>query len=65
MCSAQMYSLAEISQPHPPAFGLIYEGAIGQPGQTTSLCNPLVLREEGRVEHRSGAHNGAKTLLAC
>ncbi len=26
----------------PPAFGLIYEGAIGQPRQTTSLCDPLL-----------------------
>ncbi len=25
----------------PPAFGLIYEGAIDQPRQTTSLCDPL------------------------
>ncbi len=24
-----------------PQFGLIYEGAIGQPRWTTSLCNPL------------------------
>jgi hypothetical protein len=40
----QLYSLAET--PHgrtpPPAFGLIYEGAIGQPKQTTSLCKPLL-----------------------
>jgi hypothetical protein len=28
---AQLYSLAENSQPPPPAFGHIYEGAIGQP----------------------------------
>ncbi len=26
--------------PPPPAFGLIYEGPIGQPRQTTSLCDP-------------------------
>ncbi len=25
----------------PPSFGLIYEGAIGQPRWTTSLCDPL------------------------
>ncbi len=25
----------------PPASGLVYEGAIGQPKQTTSLCDPL------------------------
>jgi hypothetical protein len=28
---AQVYSLAETPPPPPPAFGLIYEGAIGQP----------------------------------
>jgi hypothetical protein len=28
--------------PLPPAFGLIYEGTIGQPRQTTSLCDPWV-----------------------
>jgi hypothetical protein len=39
-----LYSLAETPQlPPPPAFGLIYEGAIGQPRYTTSLCNPLVI----------------------
>jgi hypothetical protein len=26
--------------PPPPSFGLIYEGAIGQPRQTTSLGHP-------------------------
>ncbi len=26
-----MYSLAEIPQPPPPAFGLLHEGAIGRP----------------------------------
>jgi len=28
---AQLYSLAENPQASPPPFGLIYEGAIGQP----------------------------------
>ncbi len=28
---AQLHSLAEIPSLHPPAFGFIYEGAIGQP----------------------------------
>ncbi len=27
---------------HPPAFGLIYRGVIGQPRKTTSLCGPRV-----------------------
>ncbi len=35
---AQLYSLAETPQPPPP---LVYESAIGQQRQTTSLCNPL------------------------
>jgi hypothetical protein len=34
MCAVVLYSF--------PAFGLIYEGAIGQPRKTTSLCDPLV-----------------------
>jgi hypothetical protein len=38
---AQLYSLAETPQHPPPAFGLICEGAIGQPRQTTPLCDPL------------------------
>jgi hypothetical protein len=42
LCTAVRYSLAETSYPHPPAFGLIYEGAIGQPRLTTSLCDHLV-----------------------
>jgi hypothetical protein len=29
--------------PHPSAFGLIYEGAIGQPRQKATLCDPLKL----------------------
>jgi hypothetical protein len=38
--SVQLYSLAETPQPPPPspAFGLIFEGAIGQ---TASFCSPL------------------------
>ncbi len=27
--------------PNPPAFELVYKGAIGQQRQETSLCNPL------------------------
>ncbi len=38
---AQLYSLAETSQrPPPPEFGPIYEGAIGQPIEKTSLLWP-------------------------
>ncbi len=36
---AQLYSLAEAPQTPPPPFGLILEGAIGQPKLTTSLCD--------------------------
>ena len=41
---AQLYSLAETPHP-PPAFGLIYEGAIGQPRQTTFLCDLVLTRQ--------------------
>jgi hypothetical protein len=42
-----MCSLGETiaTPPLPPAFGLIYEGAIGQSRQTTSLCDPLLLSD--------------------
>jgi hypothetical protein len=42
LCTA-VYSLAETPQLHPPAFGLIYEGAISQPRETTSPgVNPSI-----------------------
>ncbi len=47
---AQLYSLAEIPQlPPPSAFGLVYEGAIGQPRWTTSPCDPwfILIRFNG------------------
>jgi hypothetical protein len=31
-----------IGKPPPPLFGLIYEDAIGETRNTTSLCDPLV-----------------------
>jgi hypothetical protein len=36
-------SLAETPHTHPPAFGLIYEGASGQPRQKTSLYDPMLI----------------------
>ncbi len=39
MCTAVLIGLNPANPP-PPAFGLIYEGAIGQPRWTTSLCDP-------------------------
>ncbi len=36
-----MHIAHETQHPPPPAFGLIYEGAIGHPRYTTSLCDPL------------------------
>jgi hypothetical protein len=38
-----LYSLAEMRSRNtpPPAFGLVNEGAIGQPRSTTSLYDPL------------------------
>jgi hypothetical protein len=39
----QLYSLNVTPQlPPPPAFGLIYVGAIGRPRKTTSFCDPLL-----------------------
>ncbi len=32
--------------PPPSAFGLIYEGAVGQPRQTTSLCKPMAIAHQ-------------------
>jgi hypothetical protein len=49
----QLYSLAETPQSPPPAFGLIYEGTIGQPRYTTSLCNPLGSVIEYRIRYGS------------
>ncbi len=43
MCIAVLIGCDVTLQPTPPlALGLIYEGAIGQPRWTTSLCDPLV-----------------------
>ncbi len=39
MCTAVLIG-SRPRNPPPPAFGLIYEGAIGQPRWTTSLCDP-------------------------
>jgi hypothetical protein len=41
----QLYSLAKTLQLPHPAFGFIYERAIGQPRKTTSLCNPLIVSD--------------------
>ncbi len=38
---SKVYFMARDYPPPPPAFGLIYKGAIGQPRLTTSLCNLL------------------------
>jgi hypothetical protein len=40
--------------PPPPAFGLIYEVAIGQPKWTTSLCNSLVATKAVFIEENRG-----------
>jgi hypothetical protein len=39
------------NSPPPPAFGLIYGGAIGQPRETTSLCDPLPHRSTALKIH--------------
>ncbi len=42
-CAHCTHQLRPRNPPPPyPAFGLIYEGAIGQPRQATSLCDPLL-----------------------
>jgi hypothetical protein len=57
-----MFSLAETPQPTPPpALGLIYEGAIGQPRQTTSLCDALVTDMEYSV--RDNGFSSITTLF--
>jgi hypothetical protein len=42
LCTAVLIGWGPATSPNSPAFGLIYEGAIGQPRWKTSLCNPLV-----------------------
>ncbi len=62
----QLYSLAETSQLPPSlAFGLIYEGAIGQP----SLCNPMLRSFDlrmtlGRPLEKAFSFLGVKTLTS-
>ncbi len=47
----QLYSYAETPHlPPPTAFGLIHEGAIGQPRKTKSLCYSLFLTEDLRMD---------------
>jgi hypothetical protein len=42
MCTAVLIGRdPATANPHPPALGLVYEGAIGQRKQTTSVCDPL------------------------
>ncbi len=43
LCTAVLIGWDPTTSPPLPAFGLIYEGAIGQPKETTSLCNPLLI----------------------
>jgi hypothetical protein len=57
--------------PPPPEIGLIYESAIGQPKETTSLCDPLpVALAEGlrmyrrlRVEGLGGGGGGDQDIF--
>ncbi len=43
MCTAVLIGWDPATLPPPPTFGLMNEGAIGQPRKTTSLCDPLHL----------------------
>jgi hypothetical protein len=40
LCTALIIGCDPATPPSSPAYGLIYEGAIGQPRKTASLCNP-------------------------
>jgi hypothetical protein len=42
----RVHSCTHWLRPPPHAFGLIYEGAIGHPRKTTSLCDPLSMTQE-------------------
>jgi hypothetical protein len=44
------YNFTPPHLPPPTAFGLIHEGAIGQPRKTKSLCYSLFLTEDLRME---------------
>ncbi len=46
--TVQLYSW-DPQLPPPPTFGLIYQGAIGQPRYTTSLWNPLCRKDSDAV----------------
>jgi hypothetical protein len=43
LCTAVLIGRDPATPPPLPAFGLIYEDAIGQPRNLTSLCNPLTI----------------------
>jgi hypothetical protein len=55
----RVYSLAETPHP-PPAFWLIYKGAIGQPRKTTSLCDLLAPSQHSV---NKGVHFGGMSQL--
>ncbi len=46
MCTAVLIGFDPATPQNPPAFGLVYEVAIGQQRQTTSLYNPLAKIKE-------------------
>jgi hypothetical protein len=70
---APVYSFTHWLRPRsfrpPPAFGLIYEGVIGQPRQTTSLCSPLeyalVIRSPRWQVPNSGAQEVDRAVAAA
>ncbi len=61
MCTAVLIGLDHAPPPPPYAFGLIYEGAIGQPRYTTSPCGPLNYGVTRAVEYFSACESHQST----
>ncbi len=60
-CTAVLIDPATL---HPsPAFGLRYEGAICQPRQTTSICDPLVDMDQVKINDSCQRHQTLTTGL--
>jgi hypothetical protein len=56
MCTAVFIGSDPVTPPpHTHTFRLIYDGAVGQPRKTTSLCDPLVFRHQNTIVARISA----------
>ncbi len=63
--SRDVYSCTHWLRPRtpPPTLGLVQEGAIGQPRQTTSLCNPLYKTEQRNCVKTIEKKGGERLIL--